>query len=131
MLHVLCYRHYIGGLILTFSFSLLVAAESFEAVHSRAHDMGETPEGKTYEKRFGAAISAPMRDALEDCTKDTKPPYVVNLVFTIASDGDVRGILPAPQQPVSRCVALKLARLRLPAPPRNNWLVAANITIEE
>jgi hypothetical protein len=131
MLHALCYRRCIGGAILAFGLSFMAAAESFDAIHSRAHDMDETPEGKAYEKQFEAAIGAPMRDALAECTKDTKPPYIVNLVFTIASDGDVRDIIPAPQQPVSRCVAQKLARLRLPPPPRNNWLVAANITIEE
>lgn len=131
MLRALCYRHYFAVLILTIGFSLLAAAESFEAIHSRAHDMGETPEGKAYEKQFGAAISAAMRDALANCTKDTKAPYIVNLVFTIASDGDVRDIISAPQQPVSRCVAQKLAHLRLPPPPKNNWLVAANIKIEE
>jgi|SRR5207244_3546813 len=131
MLHALCYRGAIGGALLAFALSFTVEAESFDAIHSRAYDMGKTPEGKAYEKQFSAAIGASMRDALAECTKDTKPPYVVNLVFTIAGDGVVRHIIPAPQQPVSRCTAQKLTGLRLPAPPKNNWLVAMNITIKE
>jgi len=134
MLRTLCYRPLsctllVAGLALVHSASF--ADQTFEGVRSRAHDMGETPEGKAYEKQFGAAFGPSMRDALEACTKDIKPPYVVNLVFVIDTDGGVRRIIPAPQQPVSACVAEKLREMRLPAPPKNDWLVAVNITIKE
>ena len=116
---------------LAFFSAFAFAAESFNTIQSRAHHMGETPQGKTYEKQFRAAIGASMRDALETCTKNTNPPYTVNLVFTIASNGSVRHIVPAPQQPVSRCVAQQLTGVRVPAPPKNEWLVAMNITVKD
>ena len=116
---------------LAFFLSFAFAAESFDTIQSRAHDMGETPQGKTYEKQFRGAIGASMREALETCTKNTNPPYTVNLVFTIASNGSVRHIAPAPQQPVSRCVVQQLTGVRVPVPPKNDWLVAINITIKD
>jgi hypothetical protein len=106
-------------------------SEPFDQVHSRAHELGETPEGKAYEKRFSEAFGKPMQAALQDCTKGTKAPYRVNVVFVIAADGTTQRILPAPDQPVSACVANKLKNLKLPAPPKPNWMVAVNITIKE
>jgi len=114
---------------------LLPAADSdsepYAKVYPRAHDMGATPEGKAYEKRFSEAFGKPMQAALQDCTKDTKPPYLVNVVFVIAADGTTQRIVTAPDQPVSACVANKLKNLKLPAPPKPNWMVAVNITIKE
>jgi hypothetical protein len=106
-------------------------SEPFDKVHARAHDMGETPEGKVYEKRFSEALVKPIQAALQDCTKGTKAPYTVNVVFVIAADGTTQRILPAPDQPVSACVANKLKNLKLPAPPKPNWMVAVNISIKE
>jgi hypothetical protein len=134
MLLTVCYRRLSCSLLvtaLTFVHSASFAADSFEAMHSRAHEMGETPEGKAYEKQFGTAFGPSMRNALESCTKSTQPSYIVNLVFVVATDGAIRRIVPAPQQSVSSCVAEKLREMRLPAPPKNDWLVAVNITINE
>jgi hypothetical protein len=134
MLRALYYRRFSCSLLvagLAFVRSASSAAESFDAIQSRAHDMGETSAGKAYEKQFGTAFGPSMRDSLEACTKSTKPPYIVNFVFVIATDGTVRRIIPAPQQPVSACVAEKLGAIHLPPPPKNDWLVAVNITIQE
>jgi hypothetical protein len=112
---------------------LLFAAEpkeSFEDVRARARKMGETDEGKAYEKEFSKAVSKSMQAALEDCTKDTKPPYVVNIVFVIDANGTAQRLVPAPNQPVSACVAKKLDGVKLPKPPKSNWMVAMNITIK-
>lgn len=106
-------------------------AERFEDVRDRARQMGETEDGKAYEKRFAEAFSKPMQAALQDCTKDTKPPYTVSIVFVIGVDGVTRRILSAPDQVVSACVARKLDGLKLPAPPKPDWLVSVNITIKE
>ena len=106
-------------------------SETYAQVYPRANDMGETPEGKAYEKRFAEAFGEPMQGALQDCTKDTKPPYLVNVVFVIAADGTTQRIVAAPEQPVSACVAHKLKNLKLPVPPKPNWMVAVNISIKE
>ena len=106
-------------------------AQTYDEIHGRAHDMGETPEGKAYEKVFSEVIVKPMQAALRDCTKNTNPPYRVNVVFVIAVDGTTQRIVAAPGQPVSACVARKLDHFQLPAPPKPNWLVAVNISIKE
>jgi len=106
-------------------------SEPYAQLYPRAHDLGKTSEGKAYEKRFSEAFGKPMQAALQDCTKDTKPPYLVNIVFVIAADGTTQRIVAAPDQPVSACVATKLKNLKLPSPPKPNWMVAVNITIKE
>jgi hypothetical protein len=94
--------------------------------------MGETDEGKAYEKRFSEALVArSLPAALRDCTKDTKPPYTINMVFVIAADGTTQRIISAPDQPVSACVAKKLTGVKLPAPPKPDWMVVLNIKIKE
>jgi hypothetical protein len=120
-------------LALLFSGSIPAAeppAEPFEKVRARAVAMGETAEGKEYEKRFSGDIAKPLQAALQECTKDTKPPYTLNIVFVIGADGAVQRILPAPEQPVSACVAKKLKDVKLPAPPKVDWLVAMKLKIE-
>ena len=106
-------------------------AERFEDFRALAHQMGETEEGKAYEKQFGKTFAKPMQVALQDCSRDTKPPYTVNVVFVIGSDGTTQRILAAPNQPVSACVTKKLNGLKLPRPPKPDWLVLVNITITE
>jgi hypothetical protein len=106
------------------------AAERFDDIRARAHQMGETDEGMAYEKQFSKTFAKPMQTALQDCTKDTKPPYTVNIVFVIGREGTTLRIVSAPDQPVSACVAQKLTGLKLPAPPKADWMVAVNITIE-
>jgi len=104
-------------------------AERFEDFRARAHQMGETEEGEAYEKRFSEAFAKPMQTAMQDCTQDTKPPYLVTIVFVIGADGTTQRIVVPPDQPVSACIARKLAGLKLPAPPRADWLVSVNITV--
>ena len=103
----------------------------YTAIYPRAHDMGETSEGAAYEKVFSQVFAKPMQSILQDCTKDTKAPYIVNVVFVIAADGATKRIVPAPEQPVSACVAARLKSFKLPPPPKPNWMVAVNITIRE
>ena len=103
----------------------------YKAIYPRAHDMGETSEGAAYEKIFSQAFAKPMQSVLQECTKGTTAPYVVNVVFVIAADGSTQRIVPAPEQPVSACVAATLKRFKLPPPPKPNWMVAVNITIKE
>ena len=117
------------------SFLELVSAadadSDYAAIYPRAHNMGETPEGAVYESAFSQAFARPMQSVLQDCTKGTQAPYIVNVVFVIAADGTTQRIVPAPGQPVSACVAAKLKSLKLPPPPKPNWMVAVNINIKE
>ncbi|HSI11786.1 MAG TPA: hypothetical protein VK961_07065 [Chthoniobacter sp.] len=123
------------SLMISLSASLVFAAEpppeNFDAVRARARQMGETEEGKVYEKHFSEALAKPMQAALRECTKDTKPPYLVNVVFVVGADGTVTRILWASDQSVSACVANKLNGVKLALPPKADWLVSVNIKIEE
>lgn len=101
----------------------------FDEIHSRAHRMGETEEGKAYEKRFSVSILAPMESALQNCAERTKPPHVVDLVFFIDANGTVQRIVPAPGQPVSACLSRRLKTVKLPKPPKSGWLVAVKMTV--
>jgi hypothetical protein len=105
-------------------------AKRFNDLRVRAHNMGETTVGKAYEKQFSATFRKPMQAALQDCTKDSNPPYTVNIVFVIGGDGTTQRIASAPDQPVSACVAKKLNHLKLPVPPKPDWMVLVQITIK-
>jgi molybdopterin biosynthesis enzyme MoaB len=107
------------------------SSESFEKVRDRARQMGETEEGAAYEKRFSKAFAGAMQVALKDCTKDTTPPYTVDVVFVIGGDGVTQRILYPEAQPVSACVAQKLDGIKVPAPPKPDWLVSVKITISK
>jgi hypothetical protein len=104
--------------------------EKFDAIHTRAHEMGETEEGKAYEKKFAGAFARAL-DASHPCTDNTKLPSTLNLVFAIGADGIVQRIVSKPQQQMSACTAKRLNRMQAPPPPKPNWLVAVNFTITE
>jgi hypothetical protein len=106
------------------------SSDRFDDTRARAKGLGETAEGKAYEKRFSEAFAKPMQSAMQECTRDTKPPYPVHIVFVIAADGTAKQILPAPDQPVSACIAKKLINLKLPVPPKPDWLVSVNFTVK-
>lgn len=116
--------------------SLVTATESgeeFAALRARANQLAESAEGKAYDGRFSDAPSfaKPLQAALKTCTEQAKPPYAVNLVFVINADGSLQRIVPSPDQPVSACIAAKLEGVKLPEPPKNEWLVALNISIKD
>lgn len=107
-----------------------VPPETYESIRIRAARMGETDAGKAYEKRFSEVFAKPMQAALLECTKETKTPYTVNLVFVIDASGKAKYVVAASDQPVSMCVAKKLEGMQLPAPSTEGQLVEVSITIE-
>lgn len=111
-----------------------LSASHFDDVRARAKTMGETDEGKHYEHELNSEVSdvlaKPFGVALRECTKETKTPYQVSIVLMIAADGQTRVMTP-PNEPVSTCVAEKLTGIKLPVPPKPDWLIAVNITVKE
>jgi hypothetical protein len=93
--------------------------------------MAESDEGKAYDNRFSDSFAKPLQTALKTCTEHTKPPYPVNIVFVINADGSAQRVIPAPDQSVSACITDKLQGLKLPKPPKGEWLVALNIAIDD
>jgi hypothetical protein len=110
-----------------------ISSEEFADLRARAQKLAQNNPGKDYDNKFGdsAAFSNPTRAALKTCSELSKPPYPVNLVFTLEGDGQVKDVVPAPDQPVSICVAEKLKGLKMPKPPKAGWLVAVNINIDD
>jgi hypothetical protein len=107
-------------------------AKLFEDIRALATQMGETQEGKVYEKRVSEMLSNSKRfaTALQECVQNTKPPLTINFVVAIAVDGTPRYVLPSPEQ-LSMCVAAKINGIKLPAPPKADWLVSVSITMTE
>jgi hypothetical protein len=110
-----------------------IAGGQFADLRARAQQLAKDNPGKDYDKEFGnsAAFSIPTKAALKTCTEHTEPPYPVNIVFVLEGDGRAKDVIPAPDQPVSACVAEKLKGLKMPKPPKADWLVAVNINIDD
>ena len=120
------------SVLLMSGFSVALAqGDSFETLRVKATKMGNSSEGMSYEKRFSKAFTKPMRVALTDCSKGLQPPFSVNLVFIIDADGNIERIIPDPTQQISIGVAIKLKHLRVPAPPKPDWMVLVNMEISE
>src|SRR5688572_12574332 len=129
----------VGFAIVTF----VIASESgeeFAALRARAIQLAESGAGKAYDERFSGAPSfaKALQAALKTCTEQAKPPYeqakppyAVNLVFAVNADGSIQRIVPGPDQPVSACIAAKLEGVKTLEPPKNDWLVALNIAIQD
>lgn len=109
------------------------SSEEFADLRARAQKLAENNPGKNYDEKFGnsADFSNPAQAALKTCTEHTEPPYPVNIVFVLDGDGRAEDVVPAPDQPVSACVAAKLKGLKMPKPPKAQWLVAVNINIDD
>jgi hypothetical protein len=104
-------------------------AQEFKALCGVAQGMDHTTFGEAYEEHFRDSIQDAMRDALKSCASRSKPPYEVDLVFVVAANGKVEHVFADPNQPVSGCVAAKLSREKVPAPPRDHWMQLVNIYI--
>lgn len=106
----------------------------YEDTRSRARAMGETEEGKRYEHSLSSEVTdifaRPFHDALQECSKDVKAPYQTSVVLVIAADGIVKIVTPG-TEPVAACVAEKLKGLKLPPPPRADWLMSVNVELKE
>jgi len=105
--------------------------DDFDHILKKAKDMGNTEEGKVYEKHFSKVFAKPMENALKVCTKGLKPPYTVNVVFVIAGDGTVQQIVAEPGELLSAGIAIKLKDLKVPTPPKAGWMVAVNMDVNE
>jgi len=106
-------------------------AAQFKELCGVAQDMDHTTAGMNYEEYFTQAVQDQLRDALKVCASRATPPLEVDIVFVIARDGKVEHIFSDPNQPVSACVAGRLERLKVPPPPRAEWMQLVNIYIKQ
>lgn len=91
--------------------------------------MGDTNEGKAYDKEFSKVVAPQLGDIVNECTKGLGPPIDFQVVFVFAADGHVQDVLTADDQPGAKCVGEKLRHLKLAAPPRAGWPVLLGINV--
>jgi hypothetical protein len=96
---------------------------------AEAKRLNETEEGKRYDFEFSTTVSDRIGDIVGQCTKDSKPPVVFDLVFVFAGDGHVANVLHPPDSAAAACVAAKFKNLRLRAPPQPDWPVQLHIEL--
>ena len=114
--------------------SVAVAATEpdFDSLRSRANELAATEEGKKYDGEFSesVAFAKPLQAALKTCTAKPQPAHTVNLVLLVNRDGSLKRVVPGPNQPVAECIAAKIRKATVPAPPGPEWVVALNIAIQ-
>ena len=100
-------------------------------IRAKALQMGASPEGTAYEKRFSKAFAKPMKKAMNDAATDFKPPFTIDLVFIINADGTLQQIVPSPEELISTDISIKLKNLKVPPPPKPGWMVAIRMDVRE
>lgn len=102
---------------------------SFNDKLTEASRLGDTAEGKAYDKEFSKVVAPQFGDIINECTKGPGPRVKFDVVFVFAADGHVQDVLTADDQPAAKCVGDKLRNLHLAAPPRAGWLVRFGVDI--
>ena len=96
---------------------------------AEAKRLNETEEGKRYDFEFSTTVSDRIGDIVGQCTKDSKPPVIFDLVFVFAGDGHLAKVLHPPDSAAAACVAARFKNLRLRAPPKPDWPVELHIEL--
>jgi hypothetical protein len=120
--------------VIFLSVCLQAAAEGkddsrFTQVLAEATRVGDTTEGKTYDKEFSKVVAPQLGDIVNECTKGLGPRVDFQVVFVFAADGRVQDVLTADDQPGAKCVGEKLRGVTLAAPPHAGWPVRLSINI--
>src|ERR1043166_5120856 len=102
----------------------------FTQVLAEATRVGDTTEGKAYDKEFSKVVAPQLGDIVNECTKGLGPRIDFQVVFVFAADGHVQDVLTADDQPGAKCIGEKLRNLKLIAPPRPGWPVLLGINID-
>ena len=109
----------------------LAAADiSFEKAQKQAAENFKTREGYMYLAEFLAVIDPAINRALSICSQNTPFPVDLQLVFLISADGRSIRLLTSDNGEKARCL---IREIRIPAqvpkPPRDQWAVAAAVTL--
>ncbi len=105
--------------------------ERFEDIRARAHLMGETPEGKAYEKRFFEAVAKPMQDAIKASVAEKGEEHGTFTMVFVIGDGSIQKIFSPPREGLSEKAAKTLEGLKVPVPPKPAWLVLVHIVVRD
>src|SRR5947209_15113072 len=122
----------LAGILLSFCLEASAPAKEsprFAETLAEATRLGDTTEGKPYDKEFSRVVAPQLGDIVNECTKGLGPRINFEIVFVFAADGHVEDVLTADGQPGAQCVGDKLRNVHLPAPPKAGWPVRLGIDI--
>jgi tetratricopeptide (TPR) repeat protein len=102
---------------------------SFAQALAEAKRVVDTDPGKAYDVEFSMAITPRLSEIVGECTKNSGPRVVFDVVFVFAANGEVEQVFTSPDQPAAACVGEKLRDLHLPAPPHPGWPANLHVNI--
>ena len=102
---------------------------TFAQAYAEAKRLTDTDPGKVYDVDFSMAITPRLSEIVGECTKNSGPRLVFDVVFVFAANGNVEQVFASPDQPAAACVGEKLRDLHLSAPPHPGWPVDLHVNI--
>ncbi len=107
-------RNIVIAVFLSLSFPIWAEAKegsSFSEKLGEATRLGDTNEGKAYDKEFSKVVAPQLGDIVNQCTKGLGPRVKFDVVFVFAADGTVQEVATPDDQPAAKCVGDKLRNL--------------------
>jgi hypothetical protein len=98
-----------------------------DAIHD-ADRLEKTPQGRAYLDDARQTLGPAIANAIGVCAPGPKSNSSSELVFVIAADGRVQNVL-FTRTTVAACLAKAITGLRLPRPPRDQWLIHLPIVV--
>ncbi len=77
---------------------------SFAQALVEAKRVVDTDPGKAYDVEFSMAITPRLSEIVGECTKNSGPRVVFDVVFVFAANGEVEQVFTSPDQPAAACV---------------------------
>jgi len=102
---------------------------TFAQAYAEAKRLTDTDPGKVYDVEFSAAVVPRLSEIIGECTKNSGPRLVFDVVCVFAANGNVEQVFTSPDQPAAACVGEKLRDLHLSAPPHPGWPVDLHVNI--
>ena len=102
---------------------------TFAQAYAEAKRLTDTDPGKVYDVEFSAAVVPRLSEIVGECTKNSGPRVVFDVVFVFAANGNVEQVFASPDQAAAACVGEKLRDLHLSAPPHPGWPVDLHVNI--
>src|SRR6266536_1180501 len=102
---------------------------SFAQALAEAKRVVDTDPGKAYDVEFSMAIAPRLGEIVGECTKNSGPRVVFDVVFVFAANGNVEQVFTSPDQPAAACMGEKLRDLHLSAPPHPGWPANLHVNI--
>jgi hypothetical protein len=105
------------------------ALSSVDDPITRAAELERTTEGKAYRIATEGYLS-PLAGVIIQCTSPEPHTRISSdVVFVISADGWIANVL-SQSAVTAGCVARSTSSIRLPRPPKPNWLIHLTVTVQ-